>query len=126
MKTLPLFKVHVDVHKALSNIREVYESGYINEGREVTQLTNALTDVLVTKNIILTNSCTSAITMALRLSGVGPGDEVISTAMTCVATNTPIVSLGADIVWADVHSRSGMLLPWSVEEVITKKTKSVF
>ena len=125
MRQIPLFKVHVDVHKALSNVREVFESGYINEGCEVTQLTSALTDVLVAKNIVLTNSCTSAITMALKLAGVGPGDEVISTAMTCVATNTPIVSLGADIVWADVHSRSGMLLPWSVEELITKKTKAV-
>ena len=71
------------------------------------------------------NSCTSALTLALRLAGVGPGDEVITTSMTCVATNAPIATLGAKIVWADVDPDHGMVTPQSIREKMTEKTKAV-
>lgn len=125
MKTYPLFKVHVDTQSALNHIDKVFNSGYVNEGMQVAELTSALQGRLVTENLSLTNSCTSAITMALKLAGVGPGDEVISTAMTCVATNAPIVNLGANIVWADVDPESGMLDPRDVSRKINHKTKAV-
>jgi len=108
MKKYPLFKVHV-ANSALEKISSVFESGIINEGIEVTKLTNELRAFLRADNLILTNSGTSALTLALILAGVGPGDEVISTPMTCVATNTPIVNLGADIVWADIEPWNGMI-----------------
>jgi len=125
MKTYPLFKVHVSVDEALANIRTVLESGFINEGVQVTQFTHELQKWFNTKNIALTNSCTSAITLALKLAGVGPGDEVISTPMTCIASNTPIVTCGAKLVWADIDPDSGMIDPSNVVRLITKKTKAI-
>lgn len=125
MKTYPLFKVHIPVETALTNIREVFESGFINEGEQVTKLTSALQTKLSSTNLILLNSCTSALTLALHLAGVKPGDEVISTAMTCVATNTPITTMGAKLVWADINPKTGMLDPRSVEENISIHTKAV-
>lgn len=125
MKTYPLFKVHVPIDDALARIREVFESGFINEGTQVTQLTTALQDVLNTKHLVLTNSCTSALTIALHLSGVAEGDDVITTPMTCVATNTPIVTMGARIVWADINPKSGMIDPQDVARKITSRTKAV-
>ena len=74
-KTYPLFKVHVDADSALKGLAAVFESGYINEGAQVAELTKALQARLGVENLSLTNSCTSALTLALRLSGVGPGDE---------------------------------------------------
>ena len=105
MKKYPLFKVHVG-DSALEKISSVFDSGTINEGVEVTKLTNELRAFLRADNLVLVNSGTSALTLALVLAGVGPGDEVISTPMTCVATNTPIVNLGPDIVWADIGNNS--------------------
>lgn len=125
MKTYPLFRVHVHTEQALANIKEVFASGFINEGTQVTQLTNELRAYLNADNLVLTNSCTSALTLALRLAGVQPGDEVISTPMTCVATNTPIVALGARIVWADVDPNHGMIDPQDVLRKITGRTKAV-
>ena len=124
MKTYPLFKVHTPPNADLM-LMQVLNSGYINEGVEVNQLTKALEDTLKADKLVLTNSCTSALTLALRLAGVGPGDDVVSTPMTCVATNTPIVSLGANIKWADIDIRSGMLDFQSVLRAITPKTKAV-
>lgn len=125
MKTYPLFKVHVNREEAVSRIDDVFRSGFINEGVQVTQLTEALQSYLETSNLILMNSCTSALTLALKLAGVGPGDEVISTPMTCVATNTPIVAAGAKIVWADVDPMHGMVDPQSIMDKVTDKTKAV-
>lgn len=124
MKNYPLFKVHVP-STAISKIQEVLESGFINEGLQVTQLTENLQRVLDAKNIILLNSCTSALTLALKLADVKNGDDVITTPMTCVATNTPIISLGANIVWADIDPTSGMLNPRDVANCITPKTKAI-
>lgn len=124
-KQYHLFKVHIPVEKALDQIKKVFESGFINEGIQVTELTEKLKSYLKTENLILVNSCTSALTMALRLCNVTKDDEVISTSMTCVATNTPIDNLGAKIVWADVDPENGMLDPNDVLNKITAKTKAV-
>lgn len=125
MKNYPLFKVHVPTDEALSNVREVFESGFINEGTQVTKLTNELKRVIGSENLILVNSCTSAITLALRLADVKPGDDVVSTPMTCVASNTPIVNAGANVVWADIDPMTGMLTAETIDKAITPKTKAV-
>ncbi len=121
----PLFKVHVSTEEALAGIREVLESGFVNEGLQVTEFQNALMNFLGVRNLVLTNSCTSALTIAFKMSGVGPGTEVITTAMTCVATNTPIVNLGAKIVWADIRSDSGAIDPADIERKITSRTCAI-
>ena len=125
MKTYPLFKVHVPVNEAITNIKTVFESGFINEGAQVTQLTQELSELLCSDQLLLLNACTSALTLALRLAGVGPGDEVITTPMTCVATNTPIANSGAKIVWADVGATDGLINAADVARKITPKTKAV-
>ena len=121
----PLFKVHIPVDESINNIREVLSSGYVNEGLQVKHFQQKLKDFLGIKNLILTNSCTSALTLALKISGVGPGTEVITTPMTCIATNTPIVNLGAKIVWADVYPENGSINPQEIEKKITNKTKAI-
>jgi dTDP-4-amino-4,6-dideoxygalactose transaminase len=120
-----MFKVHIDKVAALKKIEEVFDSGFINEGTQVAELTSALKDRLGHEQIILTNSGTSALTMALVMCGVGPGTNVVSTPMTCVASNTPIVTLGADIVWADVDPESGMPTPQHIAEKIDANTRAV-
>lgn len=125
MKNYPLFKVHLDTEDVLARLRKVFDSGIINEGAQVTELTEKLCKNLETENLVLVNSCTSAIAMALKLSGVNPGDEVISTSMTCVATNSAINWLGAKVVWADIDSQTGNINPTEIESKITEKTKAV-
>lgn len=112
----PLFKVHVDKKSALKHIAEVLDSGFINEGTQVTQFTEAMQQRLGTNQLLLVNSCTSAITLALHLAGVKRFEEVVTTSMTCVASNCPIVTAGADVVWADIDPETGCL---DVESVRT-------
>ena len=121
----PLFKVRLEADVALENLSKVFSSGFINEGEQVITLEKELSSFLGVANLTLVNSCTSALTMALRIIGVGEGDEVITTAMTCVATNTPIINSGATLVWADIDSNTGMISAQEVEALITPKTKAI-
>jgi dTDP-4-amino-4,6-dideoxygalactose transaminase len=121
----PLFKVHVDVNQALQELENVLVSGFLNEGEQVTKLTKKISEYLDHSKITVLNSCTSALTLALKLSQVQPGDEVITVSMTCVASNTPIHNLGAKIIWADIDYKTGNVDPKNIEKLITPKTKAV-
>lgn len=115
----PLFKVHIpdDAHTYLD---KVLHSGFINEGVEVKKLTDAMIRWFGTDRLVLANSCTSTLTMALKLAGVGHGDLVISTPMTCVATNCPISNLGAHIHWSDIDRDTGCINPKQVRDIFER------
>ena len=90
-------------------LSEVLFSGYIGEGPYVKKFEKALVPWVNNPQVLACNNGTAAIHLALRLAGVDRDDEVISTPMTCIATNMPIVSLGARIVWADINPLTGDL-----------------
>lgn len=75
--------------------------------------------------VVTTNSCTSALGIALKLAGVEKGDHVIATPMTCTATSGAIVNSGAEIVWADVNRFTGCIDPINVEKKVTPLTKAI-
>ncbi len=103
---LRLFKVYMTNFVARP-LCDVLHSGYIGEGEKVKQFEKAISEFLHCKNILATNSCTSAITLALRLAGVKQNDYVLTTPMTCLATNEPILSLVAKPIWVDVEEETG-------------------
>ena len=125
MTAYPMFKVHVDTDAALAELRAVLESGFVNEGVQVSAFHRAVSAFLGVDQLVLTNSCTSSLTLALRLCGVGPETEVVTTPMTCVATNTPIENLGGKIVWADIDPNTACIDPADVERKITPATKAI-
>jgi dTDP-4-amino-4,6-dideoxygalactose transaminase len=85
---------------------------YVGEGPRVAEFEKAFAEHIgVSSPVLALNSCTSALDLALHLCGVGPGDEVITTPMTCTATNTHIVLRGATPVWADVDPVTGLIDP---------------
>lgn len=125
---IPLFKVLMapDAPKAAA---EVLSSGYIGQGEKVEEFERKLKAVLHSPVDILTvNSCTSAIDLALRLIGIKPGDYVVTTAQTCTATNSPIVTQGAIPVWVDVDPITGLMSPESVFDAMVlcpRKPKAI-
>jgi len=98
---IPLFKVFM-ADEVIDMITPVLSSGYIGEGERTKEFERALGQYIQNDNIAVVSSGTAAITIALRLAGVGYGDYVISTPMTCMATNQAVLSLGAHIIWADI------------------------
>ena len=123
-KSIPLFKVHLP-ESVLRPLNITLMSGYIGQGPKVDQFEEQLAPWMGGGNVLTVSSGTASLHLAMRLAGVGQGDEVISTAMTCTATNVPILERGARIVWADINPLTGNIDPKEVEKKITPKTKAI-
>lgn len=98
---IPLFKPYM-APDAGRMVEEVLYSGQLAEGPRVKRFEEDLCDYLSLPNAVATNSGTAAITIACRLAGVKPGSVVISTPMTCTATNAAIAAAGGRIEWCDI------------------------
>jgi dTDP-4-amino-4,6-dideoxygalactose transaminase len=123
-KALPLFKVFM--HESVqAPLLKTLMSGYIGQGPRVDEFEEKLAHWFDNRNVLTVNAGTSALHLALRLADAGQGDEVISTAMTCTATNVPILERGARIVWADIDPMTGNIDPRDVERKITPRTKAI-
>lgn len=130
MPRIELFKVamHKNAHKAIKKVLAPNSEGviYCGEGPKVKEFENAFWKLNPTPTKpLMMNSCTSAISLALTLCGVEPGDEVITTPQTCLATNHPILAHFAKPIWADINPKTGLINPEDVKKKITKKTKAI-
>lgn len=121
---IQLFKVHMPT-SVDAPLLETLHSGYIGQGIKVDKFEAALSERLDNKNVLTLNTGTAGIRLALHIIGIRKNDEVISTPMTCLATNTPIVGSGARIVWADVDVYTGNISPESIERKITERTRAI-
>lgn len=94
-------------------------------GPDVTQFETDFARYCQAAHCVAFNSGTSALHVALRLLDLGPGDEVITTPMTFVATSWAISYVGAKPVYVDIDDATFNLDPRQVERAITPKTKAV-
>lgn len=124
VQQIPLFKVHMP-ESVVEPVKATLLSGYIGQGQKVEEFERALVSWVGHPNVLSLNSGTSALYLALKLAGVGTDDEVISSPMSCMATNTPIIDHKAKIVWADIDPWTGNIDPKDVERKITGKTKAI-
>jgi dTDP-4-amino-4,6-dideoxygalactose transaminase len=111
-----------DVIKAVS---DVLRTRWIGQGEKVDKVEQKFSEKFNIPHSVTLNSCTSALHLALRLADVGPGDEVITTPMTCTATNIPILYTGAKAVFADIQEDTLNIDPKSIEKKITARTKAI-
>ena len=106
-------------------VQAVLDSGMIAQGPKVKELENAFAELCGTKYAIAVNSGTAALHTSLHAMGIGPGDEVITTPFTFVATANPVLMQGASLVFADIKPDTYNIDPVSVEKKITRKTKAI-
>lgn len=121
---IPLFKVFMPESVA-EPLKKTLFSGYVGQGPRVEEFEQALADYIGNPYILTLNNGTAGLHLALRLAGVNNGDEVITTALTCTATNWPILANGGIPIWADIDPETGNIDPKSIAKRITKKTKAI-
>lgn len=85
----------------------IFSSGYVGAGPRVTSFEDALRSILKTSNVLSTSSGTAALTLVYSAIGISAETTVLSTPMTCTATNIPLVHLGAKIKWLDIDPLTG-------------------
>jgi UDP-4-amino-4-deoxy-L-arabinose-oxoglutarate aminotransferase len=100
-------------------------SPILTTGATVAALERRLAATLAVAETVATTSGTGALHLALLALGVGPGDEVITTPMTFIATATAILQAGARPVFVDVEPDTGNLDAARIEAAITPRTKAI-
>lgn len=106
-------------------VMEVLNSGMLAQGPKVAALEKAFQDVCDVKHAIATTSGTTALHVALLAHDIGPGDEVITTPFTFIASANSILFTGAKPVFVDIDKETFNIAPKLIEDAITSKTKAI-
>lgn len=140
---IPLFKVHM-ADTIPDKVSKILMSGYIGQGPKVEEFESNLIDYFGVDYISTVNAATSAEHLALHMMkepiqevfdgcasrevwpGLKDGDEVLTTPLTCTATNWPILANNLDIKWVDVNEKTLNMDLVDLERKITKRTKVIF
>jgi dTDP-4-amino-4,6-dideoxygalactose transaminase len=106
-------------------VSEVIRSGWIGTGDRCAEFEQAFADHVGAPHAVAVSSCTAALHVALAAAGVAPGDEVITTALTFVATAHAIAHAGATPVLADVERDTLNIDVADVRRKLTERTRAI-
>lgn len=106
-------------------VHTVLDSGQFILGKQVGEFECQIAGYLGVKDAIGCASGTDALQVAMMALGIGPGDEVITTPFTFVATTETIVLLGAKPVYVDIDPKTFNINPSLIEAAITPRTKAI-
>jgi len=101
----------------------VLRSGIIAQGPMVARLEREFAEMIGVRHVVAVNNGTTALIAALQVSDLEPGDEVITSPFTFVATLNAILQAGATARFADITTDDFNLSPQSIEELVTERTK---
>lgn len=109
----------------IASVVRALKSDWLTTGPALEAFERALAEYTGARYAVAFNSGTSALHAAYFAAGVGPGDEVITTPISFVATANAALMLGARVVFADVEPETVNLDPRLLPELITEKTRVI-
>ena len=121
---IQLFKPFVS-DEAIAAVEAVLRSGWIGLGPKTAEFESRFAEYVGAKYAVGVNSATSALHLALIVSGVHKGDEVLTTALTFVSTNHVILYQQADPVFADIDDRTLNIDLAKAEAMISPRTRAI-
>lgn len=127
-KTIPLFKVFMS-DESIEKVTSVLKSGFIGQGGVVDEFEEILKKYFEHDYILTLNSATSAEHLALHMLkkqyGLKDGDEILTSPMTCTATNWPILANNFKIKWVDINPNTLNMDLDDLARKITSSTKGI-
>jgi len=106
-------------------VTETLRSGWLTTGPRTAELERRFAEYVEAKHALAVTSGTAALHLALVALGIGPGDEVITSAVTWPATANVIVHTGATPVFADVRDSDLNIDPEDAARLVTERTKAI-
>lgn len=122
--SVPLFDCRVDPAR-LEALDPLWRSGALAAGPAVGTLEMRLSARLNDRPVVATSDMTQALCLALRLAGVGAGDEVATLALNCMSSNSAIAMVGAKPVWVDVDPWTAVVDLDDLARCIGPRTRAV-
>lgn len=123
MKKIGLFKPYMSWRARLYALR-VLMGDMIGEGPVVKQFEKEFGDRFAKDHVLAVNSGTTALELAYHLAGIKDGDEVITTVLTCTATNLPLARLNAKILFIDIDRDLNIKTEY-IERNINERTRAI-
>ncbi|BEV73618.1 MULTISPECIES: DegT/DnrJ/EryC1/StrS aminotransferase family protein [unclassified Paludibacterium] len=124
MDFLPFTRPDID-EATIASVAEVLRSGWLATGPRCREFEARLSEWTGGRPVRVVTSATAALQMALQIAGVGPGDEVITTPLSWIATANVILALGATPVFVDVDPRTRNIDLSLIEQAITPRTRAL-
>ncbi len=121
---LPFTRPSID-EATIAGVTEVLRSGWITSGPMVQKFEEALSECVDGRTVRSFNSATAALEIGLRIAGVGPGFEVITTPLSWVATSNVILEVGAKPVFVDIDPVTRNIDLERIEAAITPATRAL-
>lgn len=121
---LPMTRPNID-EATIAGVVEVLRSGWITSGPKVKELEAQLSQHCGGRPVRAFNSGTCTMEVALRIAGIGAGDEVITTPMSWVATSNVILEVGATPVFVDIDPATRNIDLQRIAAAITAKTRAI-
>jgi dTDP-4-amino-4,6-dideoxygalactose transaminase len=106
-------------------IAEAIATGWVSQGPRVSEFEAAFAERVGAADAVAVTSCTTALMLALHVSGVVPGDEVIVPSLSFIATANAVWQCGARPVFADIDPSTYNLDAAAAERAITSRTKAI-
>lgn len=121
---LPFVRPEID-EDTIQGVADVLRSGWITTGPQNTAFEKQLSEFCGGRPVRTFNSGTATLEIGLRIAGVGPGDEVITSPISWVATANVILEVGATPVFVDIDPLTRNLDLNLIEQAITPRTKAI-
>jgi dTDP-4-amino-4,6-dideoxygalactose transaminase len=115
---------HID-DAAIDEVVASLRTGWLGTGPKVGRFEQLIRDYTGAEYAVAVNSCTAALHLSMIVSGVGAGDEVITTPMTFCATANSIIHTGARPVFVDCERDTQLIDPDLIERAITPRTRAI-
>src|SRR5205085_4617511 len=109
----------------IAEVLAVLRSGWLSTGPRVRQFERAFAEYVGATHAIAVNSCTAALHLSLLATGIGQGDEVVTTPLTFCATANVVVHTGATPIFADIDPTTFNLAPDAAAEALTSRSRAI-
>lgn len=109
----------------IASVVETLRSGWLTTAGKAKQFEESFSKYTGASHAVALNSCTAGMFLSLKVLGIGPGDEVITTPFTFVATSNCIEHTGARPVFVDIDPHTWCIDPALIEKAITPSTKAI-
>jgi len=123
-RTIPIAKPILGKEE-IEAVKGVFESGILVQGEKIKSFEKEFAEYIGVEHAVAMANGTVALDIALKALGIGPGDEVITSAFSFIASSNCVLFQGAKPVFADIDPRSFNIDPSDVATKITEKTRAI-